>query len=60
MMNRVFSYGLSILSGCILAACGSTSPEVPYSLMCEYLSNRWESICLRRDVVENPRREQIR
>lgn len=37
MMNRVFSYGLSILSGCILAAC-STSPEVPYSLMCEYLS----------------------
>ena len=36
-MNRVFSYGLSILSGCILAAC-STSPEVPYSLMCEYLS----------------------
>ena len=37
MMNRVFSYGLSILSGCILAAC-STSPEAPYSLMCEYLS----------------------
>ena len=36
-MNRVFSYGLSILSGCILAAC-STSPEAPYSLMCEYLS----------------------
>ena len=37
MINRVFSYGLSILSGCILAAC-STSPEAPYSLMCEYLS----------------------
>lgn len=37
MIHKIFSYGLALLSGCILSACQSRS-EAPYALTCEYLT----------------------